>query len=134
MGKIDWNNKISKKQHFQANGYKKSPSWGEYRHTSFTWVNHDEDIILLFNDHESNVALDKELIDTKSTSSNLFSCLNAVRIDDTGVMERKQIFNSAIYRVKIFPACSKVLNKERTELVLIGFYRKKARLAHLIVE
>ncbi len=133
-GHIDWKRKIMKRQEVPKAYH--SPERGLYTYGSFTYAIQDDNIIVLFNDHEQNVELYRGYRDGKAVYSykNSKNALNAVRIDDTGNMEREQIFLTSDHEVVICPACSKPLNKQRTELVLFGDYKYKKRLGHLIVE
>lgn len=130
-GDIVWNKKIMKKQKFSESLSRSSPLLGRFKYASFCWAIQDGNIILLFNDNRSNVAFDKDIKEVKMTPYNLDSYLNAVRIDENGDMEREQMFKSADYKVAIYPACSRPLNKQRSEFVLIGINKNKQRLAHL---
>ena len=138
-GNLDWNRKIMRKQQV-LNGFH-SPERGLYTFGSFTYAIQDDNIILLFNDHEQNIELDRDYVDVKftlcySSGRILKNAFNAVRINDAGNMEREQMFLSSEHEVVIYPACSKPLNKQRTEFILFGRYKSKnqMRLGHLIVE
>jgi hypothetical protein len=133
-GDLDWKRKIMKKQDV-ANGFH-SPERGLYTCGSFTYAIQGDYIILLFNDHEQNVELDRSYGDVKNANSRgvFKNAFHAVGIDNAGNMKREKLFLSSEQEVLIYPSCSKPLNKQRTEFILFGKYKSKNRLAHLVVE
>ena len=133
-GEVKWKKKIVKRQNHTQSQKGQTPLLGDYAHASFTWANQGDNIILFFNDHVSNIGFDKNLYGVYSTPSNLEACFNAVRIDDEGNMEKEILFYSKDNKVVIHPLRTRFLNKERTELLLVGIYLRKQRLAYLRLE
>ena len=119
MGEFKWKKKIAKNQEINRDSRSsiRSPLHGEYAYASFTWANQDDNIILFFNHL------------TRQEPS-----FDAVRIDEVGNMEREKIFNYKKKEMVIHPLRTRSLNKERTELILIGLYKQKQRLAYLRLE
>ena len=60
--------------------------------------------------------------------------LYAISIFETGKVDRQQIFESSNHGVVIYPSYTKPLNEELTDFMLVGVYKNKQRLVHLVVE